>query len=219
MIDIILFAGIAAFIGVRLYNTLGRKDFESDKAKAPVVSPVPEKVIDASYVVLKPVVAEDDDAKLEEVFGKELAIDIRKVRAIDPSFSGQNFLSGAKKAFEVILKAFTSGDKETLKPLLSKDVYKSFEGEIDARAGSDRIVETTLVAIISATIKDIAITNKYAKIATRIVSEQVNLIKDKHGKVVEGNPSQLDRIDEIWTFGRDLSSANPNWELIETAAA
>ncbi len=219
MIDIILFAGIAAFIGVRLYNALGRKDFDHNHGKAPVVTPAPEKVVDAKYVVLKPVVDTEDDAKLDEIFGKELAKAIRKVRAIDPSFSALNFLNGAKKAFEVILKAFGTGDKETLKPLLTSDVYNNFSSEIDERANSGNITENTLIAILSATIKDITVHNKYVRIAIQIVSEQVSLIKDKQGKIVEGDPSHVEKIDEIWIFGRDFNSASPNWELIETSAA
>lgn len=219
MIDIILFAGIAAFIGFRLYQVLGKKDFEAGKTPAPATPPAPEKVIDATYVVVKPVVPAEDESKLDEIFGKEIAVSIRNLKKLDPSFSGQAFISGAKKAFEIILKAFASGNRETLQPLLGKDVYKAFSAAIDERAISETVFQTTLVAIASATIKDITVNNKYVRIAVNIVSEQIHLVKDKQGKVVQGNPSQIDKINETWTFGRDINSTNPTWELVETAAA
>lgn len=212
MLDIIFFAAIAAFIGFRLYNALGRKDFDhGDVVHHPSV---PDTVIETSYVEIKPAT---DDGQLEEKFGKKLAEKIREIRKIDPSFTAEAFLVGAKKAFEMIVKAFSSLDKTTLKPLLSKEVYKNFSLEIDSRTESDNIAETTVVAIPSSSIKDIVLNQKYVRIAVKIVSEQVHVIRDKKGTIIEGDPSQIDKIEEIWTFGRDLSSLNPNWELLETA--
>ena len=159
-----------------------------------------------------------EDANLEEKFGEKLAIKIREIRKIDPSFAIENFLNGARRAFEIIISAFSAGEKNTLKPLLSKEVYKNFASEIDNREKDGKIEETTLVSILSSTIKNIAFSKKYVSIAVQIVSEQINIIRDKEGKIIEGNPSQVDKIEEIWTFGRDLSSSNPNWELMETSA-
>ncbi len=216
MIDIIFFAAIAAFIGFRVYNVLGRKDFEPDQAGRKMATvPHAEKIIEATYVELKP----SDDADLEARFGKKLAESIREIRKYDPAFAAETFLNGARRAFEIIIKAFASGDKATLQPLLSKEVYDKFASEMDRREKTEEIEETTLVAIVSSTIKDIVMNKKYARIAVNIVSEQINIIRDKQGKIIEGNPSQLDKIEEIWTFGRDVSSTNPSWELLGTSAA
>lgn len=212
MIDIIFFAAIAVFVGLKLYNALGSKDFEPTHAAAehPGV-----KVVDANYVEI--VEAEED--KLEKTFGKKIADKIKEVKKHDPNFHIDSFIAGAKKAFEIIVRAFGDGDKEALKPLLNKDVYKSFSSIIDERASEETIHETTLLAIVSSTIKDIVLSKKYARIAVQIISEQVNLVRDKHGKIIEGNPSHVDKVAEVWTFGRDLTSENPNWELLETATA
>jgi len=215
MIDIIFFAAIAAFIGFRLYNVLGHKNFEPGKINStPVTNNGPEKTLDANYTIIKP----EDDSVLNEKFGKTMADNIREIRKYDPSFKAESFIDGAKKAFEIIVKAFSSGNKDALKPLLSKDVFQNFANEIDKRAAQEKAEETTLVAIISSNIKNIALNKKYVKIAIQIVSEQINVIRDKQGKIVDGNPSKVDRVEELWTFGRDLSSTNPNWELLETAA-
>lgn len=212
MIDIIFFAAIAVFVGLKLYNTLGNKDFEPTQV---ATNPGGVKVVDASYIEIKP----SEDANLDETFGKKLADKLREVMKHDPSFRIDSFLSGATKAFEIIVKAFSAGDKYAMKPLLHKDVYDNFANIIDERANSENVHETTLLAIISSTVKDIFLSKKYARIAVQIISEQVNLVRDKQGKIIEGNPSHVDKVAEIWTFGRDLSSHNPNWELLETAAA
>jgi hypothetical protein len=215
MIDIIFFAAIAAFIGFRLYNVLGHKNFEHPEvAPSPMQGKNPEQVIDASYSIVN----SEDDLELDEKFGKILADKIREITKYDPSFKVENFVTGAKKAFEIILKAFSSGDKNTLEPLLSKDVYRNFSNEIDRRAAQEHVEEATLVSIPSSNITNIVLSKKYVKIAVQIVSEQINVIRDKQGKIVDGNPSKVDRMEELWTFGRDLSSGNPNWRLLETAA-
>ena len=215
MLDILFFAVIAAFIGFRLYNALGHKNFEPGKvATSPKVENKPEKIVDASYTI----VTTEDDSILNEKFGEKLAGNIREIRKSDPSFVTGSFLNGVRKAFEIIVKAFSSGDKNALKPLLSKDVYINFAGEIDKRETQNQQEETTLVAILSSDIKNIALNRKYVKIAVQIVSEQINVIRDRQGKIIDGNPSQVDKVEEIWTFGRNLESANPNWELLETAA-
>jgi predicted lipid-binding transport protein (Tim44 family) len=216
MLDIIFFAAIAAFIGFRLYNVLGHKNFEPGKvANTPAPEAKTGKVVDADFTII----TQEEDKDLETKFGKELADKIREISKKDPSFNAENFTSGAKKAFEIILKAFSGGDKESLQPLLSPDVYKSFANEIDKREAQERVEETTLVAVLSATIKNIVLNKKYVKIAVQIVSEQINIIRDKQGKIIEGDPSKVDRIEELWTFGRDISSNNPNWKLLETAPA
>ena len=215
MLDIIFFALIAAFIGFRIYNVLGHKNFEPGSAKPVQQSKKPQgKVIDAEYKLVKPA----EDEMLDEKFGKDMADKIREINKYDPTFRVEDFIIGTKKAFEIIIKAFSSGNKDALKPLLSVDVYKNFSDEIDKRTAQSQVEETTLVAIISSTMKNIILNKKYVRIAVQVVSEQINVMRDKQGKIVGGDPSKVDRVEETWTFGRNLSSGNPNWELVETAA-
>lgn len=216
MIDIILFAAFAAFIGFKLYNALGRKDFEGVAKKPDNVVRFPngaaEKVVDAKFEEIK-----DDYEELEKKHSPEVVGTIKEIRKLDASFNEKDFLSGAKKAFELVLKAFSKGDKEALKPLLSKEIYEGFQQEIDRREISGEVEDTTLVSILDSQIKDITMASKWnAKIVVEIVSEQIRLVKDKRGKVLQGDPSHVDKVSEQWTFSRNLLSPNPNWELVET---
>lgn len=215
--DIILFAALAVFVGVKLYNALGRKDYDSPVLKAKNSNVVPFPNNNAAPVVDVPF-AEITESyeELEKKHGPELATTIKKIQAIDPSFSEANFLSGAKYAFEIILKAFASGDVNTLRKLLSKDMYNSFVTEIEKRKQSDKIAENTLVSILASNIKSVALDKKNAQIGVEIISEQINLVKDKSGKIVDGSSSHVNKISELWTFARNLASTNPNWELVAT---
>lgn len=220
--DIIFFAVVAVFFIARLYTTLGRKDFEGDDRtkinldeKGKVIRFPGEagqtKALDLEIEDF----IEEKNQDLEK-YGKVLMAKILEMRRYDPSFAADSFLKGASQAFEMVIEAFATGDKRTLKELLSKDVYQGFIGEIEKREKEGKTRETTLVAIVSASIKDIVLNKKYARIAVEFVSEQVNLVKDKTGKVIEGSPSDVEEIRDVWTFARNLTSSNPNWELVET---
>jgi len=51
------------------------------------------------------------------------------IQLADPSFETGHFLKGARTAYELILKAFAGGDRASLKPLLSDEVYKAFDAK------------------------------------------------------------------------------------------
>lgn len=55
-----------------------------------------------------------------------------------------------------------------------------------------------------------------AKITVRFVSEQVNILKNKDGEVIEGDENFIQNITDSWTFERALTSTNPNWLLVST---
>lgn len=213
MIDIIFFAAFAAFMAFRLYKVLGSRDFGENRPNKDNVVNFP--VGDEGKVVdLKAEIIDEDYAALEKKHGTEVVARIKEIKACDPSFTEQNFLMGSGRAFEIIVNAFSKGDKKILKNLLSKEIYKGFSDEIDRRKNSERIEEVTLVSVIASKIRKIILDKKYAKIVVEIVSEQINVVKDAKGKIIEGNPSQVDKLSEEWTFGRNLASSDPNWELV-----
>ena len=58
-----------------------------------------------------------------------------------------------------------------------------------------------------------------ARVTVRFTSEQINLVRDGAGEVVEGDPRQIDTVIDLWTFERDTRSRDPNWQLVETGAS
>ncbi len=215
MIDIILFAIFVIFIGYKLYSVLGQTDYNPENPGNKVLN-FPDGQGGVAEVVLQPA---DDYEELKQKFGAVLAKKIKEIRKYDPDFSCKSFVGGAKQAFEIILESFSKGDKQALKPLLSNEVYQGFASEIDRKNKSGKIEETTLISILKSNIKDIVLSRKIARIAVEIVSEQVNVVRNKDGKIVEGDPSAVDQVSEIWTFSRNLTSANPNWQLVGTKSS
>lgn len=141
---------------------------------------------------------------------------IDKVLFYDPSFSEDTFINGAKRAFEMILESFSKGDINTLKFLLAENVLKEFVSSINSRGLDGSYPETTLVSILNANIISAVIEKSLVEIKINFISEQINISRDKEGKILKGNPSHIDRVEDTWTFARDLRSNDPNWKLVAT---
>ena len=135
---------------------------------------------------------------------------------MDPHFSPESFTQGAQDAFEMILDAYSSEDKATLRALVDPAILKRLENAIDHFRAEGKTQDNTLISIISATIEHVTLKGKIASIKVTFVSDQVLLIKDKSGNVVEGDPRDVERITDHWTFERNISLKDPNWTLVAT---
>jgi len=123
---------------------------------------------------------------------------------------------GARQAFEMIVDAFARGDTEALRPLLADDVYGGFAEAIEQRREAGETLETEVVAIKQAEAVEARMDGPHAYVTVRFVSDQVNVTRDAEGNIVDGDPDQLAEIVDLWTFGRDTSTRDPNWELVST---
>ncbi|NVJ93457.1 MAG: Tim44 domain-containing protein [Methylocystaceae bacterium] len=221
--DLILLALIAVFIFLRLRSVLGSKDgneenrnhrdmFDSD--------PLDDDIgPDNDNVIHLPGANNDNNVpssvnEIEPVGPVQQAL--ADIMAADANFDQHGFVEGARGAFEMILTAFAGDDRETLKNLLTEEVYQNFEQALDARKAAGETLETTLIGIKSIEITDAALEDKMAEVTLRIVSEQVNVTKDAEGAEVDGDSNYIDTITDIWTFERDISSRSPNWYLKAT---
>ena len=225
-LDIIIFAAIAVFLGLRLRGVLGRRT-GNERQRDPFKRPVPEsrdetdrdktgrdKVIPLPDRNRAPTAepAAADMAKPEAGGLPGLA----QIRTVDPSFDPQGFLGGARAAFEMIVGAFAAGDAAALKPLLSDEVFDNFNGAIKARAKANETLETTLVGISSAEIIEAELQGRTALVTVKFVSEQINVTKNAEGRIVDGDPAAVAAITDIWTFARNTRARDPNWTLVAT---
>ena len=225
-IDIILFAMIAAFLILRLRSVLGRRDGHEggyqDRLEADPREERPDdKIVQISsrksdaYSEPDPM-ERDVSPTEEELANEELMAGVADLRTADPDFNAEDFLVGARVAFEMILGAYASGDRETLENLLSPEVYDNFRKAIDDREGAGHEMEETLVGIRSAEIVEALMDGSHAHVTTKFFSEQVHVLRDSAGHVIEGNPNQVTDVVDFWTFARDTSASDPNWHLVAT---
>lgn len=212
--DIIVIGAIAAFILLRYRAMLGEKtgrDAPPPRSKPTLASEF-ERVIQLPVPTTKPAAEKKEDSAPQGAFAGLFV----GMRAIDREFAPDEFLQGARAAYEMVLVAFSKGDRDTLKMLLSDALYNNFDRSITEGQNADRITDTTLVAITKATIADAKLMGSTATLTVDFVSEQIHLIRDAAGAILEGNPSQQNKVEDQWVFTRNLASTDPNWKIIET---
>jgi predicted lipid-binding transport protein (Tim44 family) len=117
----------------------------------------------------------------------------------------------------MVIEAFSNERKDDLKNLLSNDVYEVFGGEIDRLEKLGQHQDTTLVSILESTIANVEVSRRVARITVEFKSEQIYVLRDlKTDEIVEGNLSEIEEIEDVWIFEKDLKSTNPNWIIVAT---
>ena len=212
-IDILILAMIAIFIINRLKNVLGKKTGNEhdivekySRGKAKFEESPPDQISKSNQ----------DQKTVKDVFfhnDPKINSDLRKIHNQDENFSSKEFLDGSKKAFEYIIKNYSEEKLEPLKNLLSSSIYKDFKSQIDERIKKSQNLDITIIGIKSAEIVNASLKSKIAIICVKFSSEQVQVIKDLEGKIVEGDNNQILSIDEKWSFSKNLKSKDPNWTL------
>ena len=227
-LDILFFAMVAAFIAFRLRSVLGRKTGSErprvdpiSRRTAPQAAEPPTRPAD-NVVPLPdrgapPAPAEEGPA----LAGANPALrnGVAAIRAADPSFELDHFLQGARAAFAMVVEAFAKGDKRALRPLLADEVYAQFAGAIDAREKAGQVLAAELVATNEAEATAAGMIGPLARVTVRFTSDQIKVVRNAAGEVVDGDPRQIETVVDVWTFERDARSRDPNWQLVETGAS
>ena len=108
------------------------------------------------------------------------------------------------------------GNSATLRPLLSDEVFAQFDGAIRKRAAAQEVLTTTLIGITETAIAEADADARVARITVRFVTEQVNVTHNAEGRVVDGDPSTVTKVTDLWSFSRNLRARDPNWTLVAT---
>lgn len=159
------------------------------------------------------------EAEIEQAaHGDEaLAAGLRSVNEADPTFTPKSFLEGAKQAYEMIVTGFAQGDRTTLKNLLEKDVFESFNRAISEREAAGQTNEFTFVGLPKVEISQAEYDKKNIYVTVRFHAEVVSAIRDRDGNLIEGNADQVQMIADEWTFARNPKSRDPNWKVVATS--
>jgi len=214
IIEILVLAGIAIFLVLRLKNVLGtREGFE----KPPLQETSPSKnnrdfrVIDGG---------EDTDIT-DNIDKKSPSADaLKRMKKVDNGFLVNEFLSGARSAYEMILMAFENGDLKEVEVFLDADVQDAFQQVINTRAEKKLKVVAEFYGIRELSLKsaDFDEKTKIAELSVAFTGELSSVVKNEEGEIIEGDAKQVKRQKDTWTFSRDLSSTDPNWLLVATSS-
>ena len=189
-IDIILLAMIAGFIFLRLRGILGKRSGFEGK----------------------------NPAQFKEVLKSIKAEQPRKKNDIFDTVAQQEFLKGAKIAYETVITDFSDNDNKitTSRTLLNSQIYKQFDQALKERSSRGHYAEITFIGINSAEIKEHKKIGNILNVTVDFIAEIITCIRDKDKKIISGDPEKIKKIYDTWVFSRDMTSVNPNWQLVNT---
>ncbi len=233
IINLILLV-IAVVVFLKLRSVLGRRTGEERRPFDPYTAHEQSQENDKDNVINLPGARSPDAArdtapdaapepaprKIRGIEpGSEIEQQLTELTLADRRFDGDEFLNGAKLAYEMIVTAFAAGDRTTLQPLLAPEVFESFNGAIDAREGRGDTIEMSFVGLKSANFVKALVNGNQALVTVKFVSEQTSSTKNEEGVVIEGDPVTVREVVDVWTFERDITSRDPNWHLVATGGA
>lgn len=216
IVEIVILAMIAAFLGLRLYSVLGRRAEHEEEPVPTRIDAGPAKT--ASPLAPQP--AARTAAAAPRVEGDLLvpAIErgVREIAAVDRRFDITTFVEGARGAYAMILEAFWQGDRETLRQLCDDDVYAEFAAAIDAREAAGETLDNRLIRIEDVRLDSARLDGRTARVAVRFVADIAAVTRNRDGVVVAGSMNDAIETRDVWTFKREVDAAGPDWLLDET---
>ncbi|MFD3188911.1 Tim44/TimA family putative adaptor protein [Sedimentitalea sp. HM32M-2] len=214
IIQLLVLAGIAIFLILRLKSVLGTRDgFEK-----PTLPKKPEKADRQGFEVIEGGPDRDITDHVEE--NSSQAQDLAAMKRVEPGFSVTQFVQGARGAYEMIVMGFERGNLDEIQPFLAEDVFETFVDVVAAREDQGLTIEAEFVGVRETVLQDVRFdkdSNK-AEITMRFVGELTSVVRNKDGEIVEGSPSQVKRQKDTWTFARTMGADDPNWLLVATDA-
>jgi len=225
----IILLAVAVLIFLKLRSVLGQRTGRerppydpysaSDsvrKSSGDKVIPLPQRASEAAKAVES---SERPDRYAGiAALGSPVTKGLDAIVAADPSFNARQFIAGARSAYEMIVTAYAEGDRRALRNLLAREVYEGFDAVIREREAHGETVETRFVSIDAADITNAELRGKIAQLTVRFVSQLVSATRNRDGNVIDGSADTVSSVTDVWTFARDVTSRDPNWNLVATEA-
>ncbi|MFY8194901.1 MAG: Tim44/TimA family putative adaptor protein [Novosphingobium sp.] len=233
IVQIVILAMIAAFLGLRLYSVLGRRPERDEEpmrrrieqpdpsAQNPAGSNRTQQPIAPRAAEAGSLAGRSREQLVPEVntFDNSAEAGVRAIIAADRRFDVAQFLAGSKAAYAMILEAFWRGDKEELTQLCDADVLEGFTSAINARVEAGETIDARVIRVEEARIVAASIEGKMARISVRFLADIASVTRDSEGRVIAGSLDDAIEARDLWTFSRDLTSRDPDWLLDETDEA
>jgi len=216
LIQLLVLAGIAIFLILRLRSVLGTRDgFEKPPVEGQ--SPARRSVPRPEFDVIEGGPDRDITDHVED--GSSSAKALASMKMAENGFNVTEFLEGARGAYEMILMAFENGDLSEVEGFLSDDVKDALQSVIDDRNEQGLKIDASFVGVREIALKEAAFDHETSEgeITIRFVGELTSVVRNADGDIVEGNPNEIKKQRDVWTFARVMGADNPNWQLVATS--
>ena len=204
-IDIIIFAIIAIFLVYRLKSILGQNSDGNDQNN---------KINIGKKDFTNVVKLENKTSDINEIRSKKDTI-----YKDDPTFNEKEFLKGAQNFFEMVINCFVKGDLKNIEMYIDNKLIKNFQSVIDERLREEETLKIDITKMVSIKIKDVKKLKNFLRVSVLFESEQIKVLEDKKGKIIDGDQKKSILVKDLWTFEKEIQSKDVNWILVETSDA
>lgn len=213
LLQLLVLAGIAVFLILRLKNVLGTRDgFEPGPTQSPIQDRSPKR----DFEVIEGGPDLDITDHVEE--GSPQAEALAEMKRQEPSFNVSDFLGGARGAYEMIVMGYENGELDAIQPFLAEDIYESFVDGVAAREDQGLTIEANFVGVREIKLMDATFDedSNEAELTIRFIGELTSAVKNSENEIIEGSTTEVKRQKDTWTFAREMGSEDPNWLLVST---
>ena len=204
-IDIIIFAIIAIFLVYRLKSILGQNSDSNEQNN-------------------KINIGEKEFNNVVKLGNKKSSINETRNKNDSiykdyPNFNEKEFLKGAQNFFEIVIDCFVRGDLKNIEMYIDDKLIKNFQLVIDERLQEKETLDINIIKMISIQIKDVKKLKNFLRVSVLFETEQIKVLKDKKGKIIDGDQKESILVKDLWTFEKKIQSKDLNWILVETSDA
>lgn len=202
MLELIIFAALAAIVLYMLYSVLGRR-----------VGRQPQEGLGAGLRLRK---TEAQPVRPPAEVSAEIQHPgLAAIRAGDPAFELTKFMEGARGAYEQIVRAFAGGDRDTLRSLTNPEVLSAFEPAMAGREADGREESVEFLHPPRADLEEADVSGKLARLKVRFLAELRSRVKNRDAAETVDER----RTAELWTFERPVDAKGSGWTLARVDAA
>ena len=199
-IDIIIFAVIAIFLVYRLKSILGQNSEGNEQN---------------SKIDLE----KKDFTNVVNLGNKKLDSSKKTISTIDPNFNEKEFLKGAQNFFQMVIDCFVKGDLKNIVNFIDDKLIKNFQAVIDDRLEDEETLQIDVIKMNNIQIKDAKTLKNFMRVSVLFETEQIKVLKDKKGKIIDGDQKNSIIVKDLWIFEKEIQSKDLNWKLVETSNA
>ncbi|KAF5302374.1 hypothetical protein FQA39_LY10413 [Lamprigera yunnana] len=152
----------------------------------------------------------------------ELSETLTEICKIDPSFEQKRFLKQCETdIIPNVLEAMTRGDLEILKDWCHEGPYNLFAVPIKQAQQQGYKIDSKILDIDHVDIVMGKVMEQGPVLIISFMSQQIMVVRDVKGKVVEGDADKVMRVSYVWVLCRDPTESNPKaaWRLLDLSAS
>ncbi|EDV26494.1 uncharacterized protein TRIADDRAFT_54556 [Trichoplax adhaerens] len=150
----------------------------------------------------------------------EMSQTLAEISKIDPNFSKEKFLLHFQhRIMPSVLEAFLRGDLPILKDWCHESAYSVLEARIKQLTGMGRKLDFKVLDVRDIDIAMAKIMEQGPVLVMTFQAQQILVLRDSSGKVVEGDENHIENVQYVWAMCRDQSiyDAHSAWRVLEFA--